>query len=65
MFTGEVLRQIQNSGVEEVDGAIGVALRAFPAWSQKAGFDRGQVLRKAAQLIRVRTLVVWVGVVPR
>ncbi|XP_071102502.1 4-trimethylaminobutyraldehyde dehydrogenase-like [Haliotis cracherodii] len=52
--TGEVLRQIQNSGVEEVDGAIDVALRAFPAWSQKAGFDRGQVLRKAAQLIRER-----------
>ncbi|XP_046555608.1 4-trimethylaminobutyraldehyde dehydrogenase-like [Haliotis rubra] len=52
--TGEVLRQVQNSGVEEVDGAIRAAQQALPSWSRQSGFDRGQVLRKAAQLIRER-----------
>ncbi|KAH9524532.1 4-trimethylaminobutyraldehyde dehydrogenase [Bulinus truncatus] len=52
--SGKKLRDIQNSNKEDVDSAVKAARNAFKAWSQWSGFERGQVLRKAANIIKAR-----------
>lgn len=52
--TGEVLRQLQCAGREDVDQAVYSARKALKTWSGKSGFERGQVLKRAAEIIRSR-----------
>lgn len=52
--TGEVLRHIQCSGSEDVGQAVSSARKAQKTWRQKSGFERGQILKKAADIIRSR-----------
>lgn len=43
-----------SSGVADVDTAVTSARTALPHWAAMSGFERGQVLKRAADLIRVR-----------
>jgi len=52
-FTGEKLRVVRSSGQQAVDAAVCTAKKAFADWSQVPAFERGQVLTRAARLIRV------------
>ena len=52
--TGEVLARIAVSGALEVDQAVAAATRAQPAWAALTGAERGRVLRRAADLLRLR-----------
>jgi len=52
-FSGEILTQCGASGVEDVNKAIDSAKSAFPAWSKMSGLQRGHILRKAGDLIKV------------
>ena len=66
MFPGEVLKQVPCSGKEDVDNAVSSARKALKTWSQKSGFERGQVLKRAADIIRVwycNTFVVVITIV--
>src|SRR5665647_2478058 len=40
---------------EDLDAALGAAQRAFPAWSKVSPWERGAILRRAAEGIRVNT----------
>ena len=55
---GEVLRPIGNSGQKDVDSAVKVAREAFNEWRQVPAFERGQVLVRAASIIRVSVLTI-------
>ncbi|KAL3831800.1 hypothetical protein ACJMK2_023504 [Sinanodonta woodiana] len=52
--TGKVLRTVQSSGEEDVGNAVQNALVAFRIWSAIPGFQRGQVLKRASDIIRSR-----------
>uniref|UniRef100_A0A2C9JJL8 Aldehyde dehydrogenase domain-containing protein n=1 Tax=Biomphalaria glabrata TaxID=6526 RepID=A0A2C9JJL8_BIOGL len=52
--SGKKLKDIQNSNKQDVDSAVKAARTSFKAWSQWSGFERGQVLRKAANIIKAR-----------
>ena len=56
-FAGEVLRQVQSAGREDVDRAVESAKEAFHEWSILSGFQRGQILKKAADIIRVKPIL--------
>lgn len=53
--TGSALRDVASSNGDDVDIAIKSARREFKAWRKIAGFDRGNILKKAANIIRERT----------
>ncbi|XP_060085828.1 4-trimethylaminobutyraldehyde dehydrogenase-like [Ylistrum balloti] len=53
--TGEVLRTVGNAGGKDVDEAVSVAQDAFKTWSKMGGFERGAILKKAANIVRERT----------
>lgn len=46
-----VIAEVAMAGREDVDLAVAVAQRAFPAWSRMAAADRGRILLKLADLI--------------
>ncbi|GAB1605614.1 4-trimethylaminobutyraldehyde dehydrogenase-like [Argonauta hians] len=52
--TGEVLRNFQSSGREDVDYAVKSARKAAGHWSQLSGFQRGQIICRAASILRER-----------
>ena len=52
-IVGSTLRDVASSNGDDVDIAIKSARREFKAWRKIAGFDRGNVLKKAANIIRV------------
>ncbi|KAL4222077.1 4-trimethylaminobutyraldehyde dehydrogenase [Mactra antiquata] len=52
--TGEVLKIVQSSGSEDLNLAVTAAQTAQKTWGAMSGFERGQVLKKAADLIRSR-----------
>lgn len=52
--TGKSLRDIGNSNDVDVDTAVKSARREFKAWRKLSGFDRGNILKKAANIIRER-----------
>ena len=58
---GEVLREFQCSGSDDVGQAVSSARQAQKTWRQKSGFERGQVLKQAADLIRVYTVFVLIS----
>lgn len=52
--TGERLRDLPIAGAADLDRALVAAERAFADWSARSAFDRGKLLRAAAELIRSR-----------
>ncbi|XP_060579513.1 4-trimethylaminobutyraldehyde dehydrogenase A-like, partial [Ruditapes philippinarum] len=52
--TGEVLKTVQSSGASDLDNAMAAARRAQKQWAGMSGFERGQVLKRAADLCRVK-----------
>ena len=52
-IVGGTLRDVASSNEDDVDIAIKSARREFKAWRKIAGFDRGNILKKAANIIRV------------
>ena len=52
--TGQELAPLPIASAEDVAAAIEAADAAFPAWSRKAPVERARVLRRAADLIRLR-----------
>ncbi|KAK6165839.1 hypothetical protein SNE40_022674 [Patella caerulea] len=53
--TGEVIREVQSSGGNDIDQAVDISRKALKSWSQISAFERGKVLRKAAEIIRGRS----------
>ena len=56
---GEVMRQLQCSGSKDVDRAVSSARKALKTWKQKTGFERGQVLKRAADILRVNRSTIF------
>jgi len=52
--TGLSLRSIANSNEVDVNDAVQKARAAFANWSGMGGFERGQVLRRTAEIVRKR-----------
>ncbi|GFN83524.1 betaine aldehyde dehydrogenase [Plakobranchus ocellatus] len=50
--TGKVLRNIPNSNEQDISEAVLAARHTFKSWSKWTGFERGKVLKTAAELIR-------------
>lgn len=51
----ETLRQVPSSGERDVNEAVGQAREGFRSWSKLSGFERGNVLKRAANIMRVRS----------
>ncbi|XP_056007997.1 4-trimethylaminobutyraldehyde dehydrogenase-like [Ostrea edulis] len=52
--TDETLRKVLSSGQRDVNEAVGQAKETFRSWSKLSGFERGSVLKKAANIMRDR-----------
>jgi succinate-semialdehyde dehydrogenase/glutarate-semialdehyde dehydrogenase len=52
--TGQVLGTVPHAGAPELDRALEAAQRGFKLWSAKTADERGQILHRAAALIRER-----------
>src|SRR5260221_14127722 len=49
--TQEVLAEVARGGEREIDGAVGAAKAAFPAWAGRPSAERVVLLRKLGDLI--------------
>ena len=45
---------MSNSNEEDINEAVAVARTAHNSWARMSGFERGQILRRAAEICRVR-----------
>ncbi len=52
--TGEVLGYVTAAGSAEVDAAVRAARRGQAVWAARTGVERARVLRRAADLLRLR-----------
>ena len=52
--TGEVIAAVARAGTDDVDAAIDAAAAAQPDWAARAPRERGEVLRKAFELMHER-----------
>jgi succinate-semialdehyde dehydrogenase/glutarate-semialdehyde dehydrogenase len=52
--TGEPVGTVPHASRNDLDRALAAAERAFRSWSATSAFERGKVLRKAADLLRQR-----------
>lgn len=52
--SGTELARLPVASAADLDRAVAAAARAFPGWRDTSAFERGQVLRRAAQIIRTR-----------
>ncbi|XP_052796379.1 4-trimethylaminobutyraldehyde dehydrogenase-like [Mya arenaria] len=52
--TGEVLKTVGCSGSDDVHRAVSKARQAQTGWARMSGFQRGQVLKRAADIVRSR-----------
>jgi aldehyde dehydrogenase family 9 protein A1 len=50
--TGNLLVECSASGVEDVEAAVQAAKAAFPEWSKLSGLERGNILRKASEIMK-------------
>src|SRR3989304_4455356 len=50
--TGEVVARVPKGTVEDVHRAVAAAEKALPAWSALPTARRGEILRKAVELVR-------------
>ena len=53
LCVGKVLATMRNCDANDVNTAVGSAREAFRSWSQLSGMQRGKLLMKAAQIMRV------------
>ena len=53
--TGEIVAAVANAGLDDMDAAIDAAAAAHPDWAARAPRERGEVLRKAWELMIERT----------
>lgn len=52
--TGEVLATVRAADADDVDRAVRAARAAFPGWAATPGIERGRILRRAVEILRVR-----------
>ncbi len=52
--TGKVLAQLPHASKADLDEALAAANKAFPLWKATSAYDRGKIMRKAADLLRER-----------
>lgn len=52
--TGDALGSLAHAGIADLDRALAAAEKGFATWRKVSAFDRGKVMRKAAELIRSR-----------
>ncbi len=52
--TGEVIGNVALASATDLDEAVAAGVAGFDAWRQVSGFERAQVLRRAANLLRER-----------
>ena len=52
--TGEVLAEVESAGPEQVELAVAAARDGQAIWARMTGSERGRVLRRAADLLRMR-----------
>lgn len=53
-FTGKPWATVPQAGPADVDAAVAAAREAFPAWSQRPGRERGELMRRLGALIEER-----------
>ena len=51
---GHVICEVETAGQPEVDAAVQAAKDAFPEWAATPAVERGNILRRAAEIIRSR-----------
>ena len=54
---GKVLARMRSCDANDVNMAVSAAHGAFKSWSQLSGMQRGKLLTKAAQILRVSLLL--------
>jgi len=52
--TEEVIGQVAHAGKADLDEALAAAERGFAAWREMSAYDRGKIMRRAAELMRER-----------
>ncbi len=52
--TGKVLAKLPHASKADLDAALAAADKAFGAWSRTSAYDRSNIMRKAAMLMRER-----------
>ncbi len=52
--TGKSLGKLPHASKTDLDNALAAADKAFPTWSRTSAYDRSNILRKAANLMRER-----------
>jgi succinate-semialdehyde dehydrogenase/glutarate-semialdehyde dehydrogenase len=52
--TGKVLAKLPHASKADLDEALAAASKAFPLWKATSAYDRGKIMRKAADLLRER-----------
>ena len=52
--TGQALAQLPHATTADLDRALASAAAAFPTWRRTSAYDRGRILKRAADLIRER-----------
>jgi len=52
--TGQVLAELPHATTADLDRALAAAATAFPAWRRTSAYERGRILKRAADLIRER-----------
>lgn len=52
--THDVIGQVAHAGVDDLDLALASVDRGFREWSERSAFERNQILRRAANLLRER-----------
>ena len=53
IITGETIKTVTCSGTDDVNKAVSSAHAAQAGWAAMSGFERGQILKKAADIVRV------------
>ena len=52
--TGKVLAQLPHASKADLDSALGAAQKGFQVWKSTSAYERGKIMRKAADLLRER-----------
>jgi betaine-aldehyde dehydrogenase len=52
--TGETLAEIEIAGAPEVERAVAAARKGQQVWAAMTGFERGRVMKRAADILRAR-----------
>lgn len=47
------MRKVHSSGADDVNRAVASARAAQTSWAAMSGFERGQILKRAADIVRV------------